>query len=197
MNIGGKIKAYREMQQLSQEELASKIFVSRQTISNWENNKSCPDIRSLSLLGNVFHVTLDELVRDDIKEMKETLTEVDEREIKKFNLLGYLYFTELILMVVGAYPLFKFLGTAGFILWLILTAAACVTAFFIEKIKKRNHIWTYKEIVAFTEKRPLTHDETQQELGKRPYQKILCVILAAAVAFIVCLATIFIFGKPR
>ena len=40
MNIGNQIKKYREQLKISQEELADKIFVTRQTISNWENNKN-------------------------------------------------------------------------------------------------------------------------------------------------------------
>ena len=51
MNIGNQIKKYREQLKISQEELADKIFVTRQTISNWENNKNYPDIKSLSLLS--------------------------------------------------------------------------------------------------------------------------------------------------
>ena len=47
MDIGLQIKKFREQQKISQEELALKIFVSRQTISNWETNKSCPDVKSL------------------------------------------------------------------------------------------------------------------------------------------------------
>ena len=47
MDFGLQIKKFREQQQVSQEELALKIFVSRQTISNRETNKSCPDVKSL------------------------------------------------------------------------------------------------------------------------------------------------------
>ena len=47
MDIGLQIKKFREQQKISQEELALKIYVSRQTISNWETNKNCPDIKSL------------------------------------------------------------------------------------------------------------------------------------------------------
>ena len=47
MEIGKQIKKYRTEMKLSQEELAEKIFVSRQTISNWENNKNYPDVKSL------------------------------------------------------------------------------------------------------------------------------------------------------
>ena len=53
MDIGLQIKKFREQQKISQEELALKIFVSRQTISNWETNKSCPDVKSLITLSNI------------------------------------------------------------------------------------------------------------------------------------------------
>ena len=47
MELGKRIKEYRNTAQMTQEDLAEKMFVSRQTISNWENDKSYPDIHSL------------------------------------------------------------------------------------------------------------------------------------------------------
>lgn len=44
MQVGNQIKKYRDQLHLSQEQLAEKIYVTRQTISNWETNKSYPDI---------------------------------------------------------------------------------------------------------------------------------------------------------
>ena len=81
MNIGNQIKKYREQLKISQEELADKIFVTRQTISNWENNKNYPDIKSLSLLSYNLNVSLDDLIKGDVEKMKEI---IDEKEIKKF-----------------------------------------------------------------------------------------------------------------
>lgn len=49
MKIGKQIRKYRTEMELSQDELAEKIFVSRQTISNWENNKNYPDVKRLSI----------------------------------------------------------------------------------------------------------------------------------------------------
>lgn len=49
MKIGKRIREYRKIYNLSQEQLADKIFVSRQTVSNWENDKTYPDIQ-LSLI---------------------------------------------------------------------------------------------------------------------------------------------------
>ena len=47
MELNAQIKKYRKSLNLSQEELAEKVYVTRQTISNWENGKSFPDIHSL------------------------------------------------------------------------------------------------------------------------------------------------------
>ena len=86
MDIGLQIKKFREQHKISQEELALKIFVSRQTVSNWETNKSCPDIKSLIALSNIFNVSLDDFIKEDIKEMREI---VEKATIKKFNLMGF------------------------------------------------------------------------------------------------------------
>ena len=51
MELGKQIKKHRQEAQLSQEELAERIYVSRQTISNWENDKSYPDVNSLGSRG--------------------------------------------------------------------------------------------------------------------------------------------------
>ena len=84
---------------ISQEELALKIFVSRQTISNWETNKSCPDIKSLITLSNIFNVSLDNFIKEDIKEMKEI---VEKATIKKFNVISVVFLIELIVVAVSA-----------------------------------------------------------------------------------------------
>ena len=56
MKISSQIKKYRLESSLSQEELADKIFVTRQTISNWENGKNYPDINSIVLLSTLFGI---------------------------------------------------------------------------------------------------------------------------------------------
>lgn len=67
MKLSKQIKKYRTETNLSQEELADKIYVSRQTISNWENEKNYPDIKSLVLMSEVFQVSLDNLVKRNWK----------------------------------------------------------------------------------------------------------------------------------
>ena len=73
MELGNQIKKYRSELQISQEQLADRIYVSRQTISNWENEKSYPDVNSLILLSEVFQTSIDKLIKGDIEIMKETM----------------------------------------------------------------------------------------------------------------------------
>ena len=63
MNIGNEIKKRRAQMNLSQEELAEKVYVTRQTVSNWETEKSYPDIHSVLLLSQVFGTTVDALLK--------------------------------------------------------------------------------------------------------------------------------------
>lgn len=74
MEIGKKLKNARIEDGLTQEKAAEKIDVSRQTISNWENEKSYPDIISVIALSDLYSVSLDELLKGDQK-MAEHLEE--------------------------------------------------------------------------------------------------------------------------
>ena len=182
MQIGNQIKKYRQKLNLSQEELADKIFVTRQTISNWENDKNYPDIKSISLLCNLFDVSLDQFIEGDIEEMKKIIS---EKEMKDFNSISIVFTIEMLTMLVSAYPLLKFLNIAGVIIWAIIFIITMITAIKIEKIKKEYDIRTYKEIVAFTEGKTLSKTETIEEKAKRPYQQILLAIGSGVIAVIV------------
>ena len=184
MELGNQIKKHRQKTQLSQEELSNRVYVSRQTISNWENDKSYPDVNSLVLLSEIFQVSLDTLVKGDIDIMKEV---IQKEEIAKMNRYGTIYTILLIVTVVSAVPLFMWLGTWAFIPWGIIFAIAMHFAFKIEKIKKDNDVQTYKEIVAFSEGKLLDDIQKQREIGKRPYQKLLLVIGSAVIAFLACI----------
>ena len=61
MEIEKKLKEARTNVGLTQEQVAEKIMVSRQTISNWENGKSLPDIVSILNLSDLYQISLDEL----------------------------------------------------------------------------------------------------------------------------------------
>ena len=183
MELNEQIKKYRTEMNLSQEELAEKIYVTRQSVSNWENGKTYPDIHSLLLLSSLFGISLDQLVKGDIEIMKK---EIKEAEIIKMKCYGRTYALMLITTAVSAVPLIMWLGVWAFIPWGIIWAISMYFAFKVEKVKKDNDVQTYKEIVAFTEGKRLDDIQKQREIGKRSYQKILLVIGSAAVTLIVC-----------
>lgn len=62
MELGNQIKAHRAALSLSQEELAEKVYVTRQTVSNWETGKCMPDYSIIQKLCEAIHVTLPELM---------------------------------------------------------------------------------------------------------------------------------------
>lgn len=190
MELGNRIKKFREKINLSQEELADKIYTSRQTISNWENDKTYPDINSLKLLSNIFDVSLDNLIEGDIESMKKKVLETD---IKEFKILSWIFTIEMLVMILSAYPLMKFAGIFGIIIWILIAIITISTAFTIEKMKKNYDIQTYKEIIAFYEKKELSHDEKNIEFGKRIYQKILLSICCGIIALLIMAIMILIF----
>ena len=106
MELNAQIKKYRTELNLSQEELAEKVYVTRQTISNWENGKSYPDIHSLLLLSSLFNVSLDQLIKGDVETMKEI---INEQEVKKLNHYSTIYAVHLIVLLLSAVPLFMWL----------------------------------------------------------------------------------------
>lgn len=183
MELGKQIKKHRQEVQLSQEKLADRVYVSRQTISNWENDKSYPDVNSLVLLSEIFQSSLDNLIKGDIEVMKDV---IQKEEIVKMNRYGKIYTKMLIVTAVSAVLLFMWFGVWAFIPWGIIWALSMYFAFQVEKVKKDNDVQTYKEIVAFSEGKLLDDIQKQREIGKRPYQKIFLVIGSALITFVVC-----------
>ncbi len=186
MKIGENIRSYRESISISQESLAEKVYVSRQTISNWENGKSYPDVNSLILLSDIFNVTVDNLIKGDASIMKNI---IKESEIAQFNKLSMIYLVSLLLLIITPMPLFHFLDKIGIIIWVILSLITFYICFLVEKEKKKYDIQTYKEIIAFTEGKKLDEISKAREEGKRPYQKVFY----AFISFIFTVAISFVF----
>lgn len=184
MELSSQIKKYRTELGLSQEELAEKVYVTRQTVSNWETGKSYPDIHSLLLLGALFDLSLDQLIKGDLQTMKEI---INEQEVKKFNRYSTILSVLFALAIASAVPLFMWLEVYAFIPFGVLWAVTLFFAFKVDKLKKANNIRTYKEIVAFSEGRKLDEIDKRVEEGKRPYQKVLLIVGVAVVTAIACL----------
>lgn len=183
MELHAQIKKYRLELHLSQEELAEKIYVTRQTVSNWENEKSYPDIHSLLLLGSVLNVSLDQLVKGDIETMKEM---INEQEVKELNCYGNVFGIHLLILILSFVPLFIYLEQYAFLPFGIMFATTMFWAVKVEKIKKKNDIQTYKEIVAFSEGVKLDEIHKKVEVAKRPYQNILKIIMSGIFTLVIC-----------
>ena len=189
MELGNKIKYYRGEKELSQEALAERVYVSRQTISNWENNKSYPDINSIVLLSEVFEISIDNLIKGDVEQMKK---EINSEEVKKLNFYATMMAILMLVATILLMPMLKFIGLYGFIPYFVLVGGAMFFAIKVDKIKKDNDIQTYKEIVAFTEGKRLDEIQKIEEKAKRPYQKVIDGFLWAVIALLISGIMIFI-----
>ena len=178
MELGKRLKEYRARLGMTQDDLAERLYVSRQTVSSWENDKSYPDIHSLLMLSGLFSVSLDTLVKGDIETMKETINRESIHIFKRYNRLFAIL---LIVCIVSLLPLYRWAGIPGIILWALLFAVTLYFGWRLEKIKKDNDIHTYREIVAFTNGEKLDEIEKAREQGKRRYQQFAFMAGSAAV----------------
>lgn len=190
MELGKQIKKYRNELSLSQDALAERIYVSRQTISNWENEKSYPDVNSLVLLSEVFGTSVDNLIKGDVELMKE---QVKTEDRKKFEKLSQIFAIMFILAIITPIPLVHFLGYVGIGVWVVLMAVTFYFAILVEKRKKQFDIQTYREIIAFTEGTGLDEITKAREEGKRPYQKVLLAFAAGLITLIIALGFAMLF----
>lgn len=133
MKIGDKLKKARMDKNLTQEEVAEKIFVSRQSISNWENNKTYPDIGNVIALSDLYQISLDELLKgsDNFMEHLEESTDL----VKSNKKLMALIVLALIAMIVMAF-FTEFLPEKVFLIS-IFTLAAILTSLIYREIIRR------------------------------------------------------------
>ncbi len=163
MEIGGRIRELRAKCGMSQDDLAARVYVSRQTISSWENGKTYPDVQSLLLLSEIFGATVDSLIKGDV----DTMTETIDRDVKIMKRLSYVMLAFLLLMIAALvwatvqafawdWPPSQTAPTfvLAFVLWGIAMFAAC----WVERIKRDHDLVTYGEIVAYLQGEPVDRD---------------------------------------
>lgn len=80
MELSQKLQIRRKEMNLTQEEVANKIHVSRQTISNWETGRTLPDIDSLVLISDIYEISLDNLIKEDVKVIKNLNSDIKQAE---------------------------------------------------------------------------------------------------------------------
>ena len=191
MELAKQIKKYRTEFSLSQDELAQKLYVSRQTVSNWENGKSSPDIKSVVLMSYIFNISVDEFLKGSYEEVKEIVFKEDREDFEKNTAIMAVI---MLICVVSLWPLVHFFDKWGIAVWVSLYLVLVYFAVKVEKYKKKFGIHTYKEIEAFYKNRRLNEAEKNQEYGKRIYQSILMGFASATVMIAVTYFLAFLLG---
>lgn len=87
MGFGENLMRSRKKSGLSQEEVAAKLGISRQTVSKWELGETLPDIQQAKKLSTLYHITLDELVEPDlqVQEIQQVIEKTTEETQKKID----------------------------------------------------------------------------------------------------------------
>lgn len=146
LDIGSKIKAARIEKELTQEQVAELLGVSRQTISNWENEKSYPDIISVIKMSECYDVSLDYLLKGEEK-MKSYYDYLEEStNVVKSNTNRSKIVTILSYLLIWASAMIVFwfftsgsdaMGYSLMFLWFILP----VTTFIVSVVISKNNFW--------------------------------------------------------
>ena len=107
MNLGKKIAELRKKNNLSQEELAEKVGVARQTISKWEIGDTTPDINQVKIISKIFNISIDELIDNDINSVivekvsnTEKLAGITIKILKVFGIMLIVFITLIFLFVI-------------------------------------------------------------------------------------------------
>lgn len=134
MKIGEKLRNARTKEKMTQEYVAEKIAVSRQTISNWENEKSYPDIVSVIALSDLYNISLDELLKGDeamIEHLEESVNVVSSNQ-KLLVAIGI----NIVLLIL--FLLFNGLIVQNqFLILASVTVGICSTCFLFYQIIKK------------------------------------------------------------
>ena len=134
MEIGKKLKDARMRSGFTQESVAKKVNVSRQTISNWENEKSYPDIISVIELSNLYSISLDELLKGDEK-MMEHLEESTNVVKSTRKLIGAILLN--IITVILLVTLSMFLPDRSYYLLVVFCLAIASSSVLLYQMIKR------------------------------------------------------------
>ena len=132
MEIGKKLKEARLNRDLTQEVIAEKLNVSRQTISNWENEKSYPDIISVIELSNLYSISLDDLLKDAMLEHLQESTNVVKSNQKLLRAIILNIIVVILLVTLG-----MFLPSKSYYLVMIFCLAIVSSSLLLYQMIKR------------------------------------------------------------
>ncbi|MFT8458251.1 MAG: helix-turn-helix domain-containing protein [Liquorilactobacillus ghanensis] len=146
MKFGDRLKNARMEMNLTQEQVANDFFITRQTISSWENEKTYPDISNLIKLSDYYHISLDLLLKEDTG-MKEYLERKEvERSIKP--ILRILLIIDVLVLVLLTLTILNIihLNHAGFLILIILGVLNAVARFQLSTFQRKIDIRTTKKL---------------------------------------------------
>ncbi len=194
MELKDQLKAHRTRLGLSQEELAERIYVSRQTISNWEIDRTYPDVQSLLLLSAIFDTSIDELVKGDLGTMEKKMTE-DHKKIQRLIVAGLAACgAGLVCLAVGIIapsapssliPIFTEGELLGVSLFLALWIIGMVPVFMVERITQPHALVTYQDILAFSRGEEPTRNASDFSRRHRVLSTLLKIVAGAAVGAVI------------
>ena len=120
MTFGQKLKNLRTSNNLTQEQLAESIFVTRTAVSKWETDNGYPSIDSLKQLSNLFNISIDELISDDDIKNKKLL---DEKIAKRMYFIAIAFLGLTVVFTLLAYflklPYLNVISMGGVIAYLV------------------------------------------------------------------------------
>lgn len=93
MSLGNNIQYLRKQKKVTQEQLAERMSVSRQTISKWETDEVVPELCKLVALSDMFSCKLDALIREDLNAYDEIYSEITIKTVKPFKMARYVMVT--------------------------------------------------------------------------------------------------------
>jgi transcriptional regulator with XRE-family HTH domain len=134
MKFSEKIKEIRKMQNLTQEQFAEKIFISRNAVAKWESNRGYPDIQNLITISEVFEISLDDLIKND-KKLKTKI--ILDSASKKWHILVIIYLIAII-SYIGYFHFAHKILMIGFLIATLFMLGFELRIFIKEKIWKNK-----------------------------------------------------------
>lgn len=189
MELSRQLRMKREKHGLSQDEVAKAIFVSRQTVSNWENDRTYPDVQSLLMLSQIYDTTVDELIQGDIVIMQQAIKD-DSRKMRllSYGMIGFSVLAFLFLLVFSlvwqepsGFARMSKGNIAGAATFIVLYAIGFGMAIAIDRLKKKHDIVTYREIDRFLKGELDGEPDSQGFARRHPALGVMVRLLGGAV----------------
>lgn len=188
MELAEQIRQRRVERGMSQEDLAKRIYVSRQTISSWENDKTYPDVQSLLLLSVLFDTTVDELIKGDVKTMEEIVNSKETyKAMARWALGGLAVVVLAVIMLVVGYGILDWGFAPSIIIFFLIWGIGMAMLMQCERIKKRYDLVTYREILAFSKGEAVDRDNPKSRRARehRTVKAVAIMLVAAAIGAVI------------